>query len=204
LALVPAGAAALIFLYPTTDKEMKVYLEREEPVSMVVPKDTTFLRQIVGGTCGTIAVVHAVANALQCRDAISPESPLAKLLSDAVSVKDDVMGTSQRFVNSAAVRQAHQWAVSATTSANSKPAAGQRQGRHFLAFVNHNGHLLELDGRRAAPVCRRPSTSATTFLRHAAAEVKGIVSATQDPSVHVRCSLMALVPSYPSNVAEKK
>jgi hypothetical protein len=151
----------------------------------------------VGGTCGTIAVFHALANGTQCHDSILSGTVLEVLLNEHAGLHDadDVMNRSRRFVNSDAVRKAHDAAVTAAIreGGTTRPAAGKRQGRHFITFVNCNNHLLELDGRRPKPTCRK-ITSEDTFLRDAANEVKSIVAATQDPLIHVRCSLVALVP----------
>jgi ubiquitin carboxyl-terminal hydrolase L3 len=196
LSLVPDGAAALIFLYPTTDKDIDLYLNRTED-SFLVPNGAHFIRQIVGGTCGTIAVFHALANGTQCHDSILSGTVLEVLLNEDAVLHDadDVMSRSRRFVNSGAVRKAHDAAVAAAIreGGTRRPAAGKRQGRHFITFVNCNNHLLELDGRRPKPTCRK-ITSEATFLRDAANEVKAIVAATQDPLIHVRCTLVALVP----------
>lgn len=198
LSLVPDGAAALIFLYPTTDTDIDVHLNRSAPDSFHVPSDVHFIRQMVGGTCGTIAVLHALVNGTQCRDAILPGTALEKILNEVVDLHNDVdvMNRSRRFVNSNAVQKAHDAAVATSIregSASRPAAAGQRQGRHFITFVNHNNCLLELNGRRPTPACRM-TTSDVTFLRDAANEVKAIVAATRDPLIHVRCSLVALVP----------
>lgn len=194
LSLVPSGAAALVLLYPTTIPEINAYLRRTDSAPLQCPSNVVFLRQLVGGTCATIAVVHAVTNATSCHEAISADSPLANALKEA-SHRNDLMCRSRHFVECAAVRNAHQAAVMATINVHGTTCrAGQRQGRHFLAFVNRNGNLLELDGRRDAPVSRS-TTSADTFLSDAAAEVRGIVASTNDSSVHVRCSLVALVPT---------
>lgn len=192
------GAAALIFLYPTTDKEIDLYLKRNDTASLNVSRDVHFRRQLVGGTCGTIAVFHAIANSTQCRDGISPESLLNELLKETVEDNNDdaVMNRSRRFAESARVQKAHDAAVATgfCDGISTRPAAGQRQGRHFITFVNSHDILLELDGRRSKPVVCRTTTSAATFLKDAAAEVKAIVATTQDSSIHIRCSLVALVP----------
>lgn len=194
LSLVPPGATALILLYPTTDKDIEQCLNRVEPDVLDVPSNVVFLRQLVGGSCGTIAVVHAVTNSRQCHDAVSPSSPFAELIDNS----GDTDSKSRWFVESESVRNAHQATVKSIVGTSSQmPLAGQRQGRHFIAFVNQNDHLLELNGRNNAPICRG-TTSSISFLRDTAKEIQKIVASTRDSSVHVRCSLVALVPTSSS------
>lgn len=199
LSLLPSGAAALIFLYPTTDTDIQQYLNRSQDTPTTIPKSAVFLKQLIGGTCGTLAVVHAVTNATPCQSAISPDSPLARIRNDCDTCMD-VMARSRRFIESNGVRQSHDDAVFTMMNEygngnkSKSSLAGQRQGRHFVTFVNHEDLLLELDGRRDTPVCRG-RTSSATFLTDAVSEIRTIVASTKDESIHTRCSLVALVPT---------
>ena len=71
--LSPDRAVALILLYPTTPELEQYRLLRRvhedntntrDDATTVPIQNIVFLRQLVGGTCGTIAVVHALANCL--------------------------------------------------------------------------------------------------------------------------------------------
>jgi Ubiquitin carboxyl-terminal hydrolase, family 1 len=59
----------------------------------MIPKNVVFLRQLVGGTCGTIAVVHALANCLNhnenLTDLFPADSILVDLLRDTHAANDD-------------------------------------------------------------------------------------------------------------------
>lgn len=197
LASVQPGAVSLILLYPTVT-EAEEYLRRKVP-SSPSPSDVFFARQTVGGTCGTIAVMHALVNSIDdLGEAVAPDSVL---LSDFMDDKqhdsldkDDVVERrSQRLLDSEVIRKAHQAAYETAAGSNKTPAAGQRQGRHFITFVHMDGSLVELDGRRTAPACRG-ATCASTFLHDAAAEVRSIVAAVEDPLHQLQFSLFALVP----------
>ena len=214
------SAVALIMLYPTTDNDIQAYLAKgsqDETGQLGVSQEKTstankdshsecfFLKQIVGGTCGTIAVVHAIANTIQCHEAIALDSILSSMVNawndsgKLANSNDDILKLSRCFVTSAAVRQAHEQAA-ASSSINSKRSSttsfigiGQRQGRHFITLVHRNGTLWEVDGRRDTPT-RLGTTGERSFLTDAMARVKGILAATKDTSIHARCSLVALVP----------
>lgn len=53
----------------------------------------------------------------------------------------------------------HKFALEGQTDANS----GEPVNYHFVTYVNHNGDLYELDGRRSYPV-KHGNTSANTLL----------------------------------------
>jgi ubiquitin carboxyl-terminal hydrolase L3 len=242
LAMLPSDrVVSLILLYPTT-LHLEHYLRRNDDTmtdnnmnavssstttttttdgAITMPKipkkNVVFLRQLVGGTCGTIAVVHALANCLMnhhnenITGGVFPEdSILAELWRDAMAANDDeendeneheiqIMRRSRHFVESKQVQAARQAALAAMrrpegSSTNRASAAGIRQGRHFITFVHLHGMLVELDGRRPRPVGRRLTTG-PTFLVDAAAEITTMLTTATvtDPSIHVRCSLVALV-----------
>lgn len=191
-------AVALILLFPTTDHDIQTYLSKNSSQTWNVdttslkktpPSDCFFLKQMIGGSCGTLAVVHAMANG--CRDAIAPDSALSSMLTAWVDSPDDLAKRSHSFVNSAAVQQAHALAAASSNSTRTTSRMGQRQGRHFLTWVHRNGTLWEVDGRRDAPT-PLGTTSDCNFLQDAVVRAKGILAASCNPSIQACC--MALVP----------
>lgn len=59
------------------------------------------------------------------------------------------------------ITEAHQeLAVEGQTDANS----GEPVNHHFVVFINHNGELYELDGRKSYPI-KHGDTSDDTFLQ---------------------------------------
>ncbi|KXZ44273.1 hypothetical protein GPECTOR_70g504 [Gonium pectorale] len=80
------------------------------------------------------------------------------------------------------IEEAHQAAAAAGDTA--PPSADDDIDLHFVALVEHNGHLWELDGRRAGPVCRGP-TSPETLLKDAAAVVQQFISRSNSISFNV-------------------
>jgi Ubiquitin carboxyl-terminal hydrolase, family 1 len=237
--LPPDRAVALILLYPTTPELEQYGLRRRNEdaqhhhATEKAPTNVVFLRQVVGGTCGTIAAVHALANCLLqynndivnnnngVADLFPTDSILSYLLKDAatsrVAAHDDaidenddsntstIMRRSRAFIESKQVRAAHQAAIAAVQrkdpSSATPAAAGIRQGRHFITYIHWHGMLVELDGRRPMPVVcqggggRSSTTGQKTFLQDTAAEISTMLTmaAVTDPSVHVRCSLVALI-----------
>merc|ERR1712008_516790 len=114
LALVPHRVVALVLLYPTTT-EAEEHLRRGVEVQLgeALPESKAkvfFLRQLAGGTCGTIAVLHAIANNLTelGSGAVRPEMPLTALLKDIADGEDTTLVRSQQLLESTALRAAQE------------------------------------------------------------------------------------------------
>lgn len=67
LAFVPQPVVACIFLSPYSALKAEKQLQREriEKEGQVVHPKVYFMRQTVGNACGTVAVVHALANCME-------------------------------------------------------------------------------------------------------------------------------------------
>ena len=129
LALLPSPCLALILIYPTVSAAESFWAERCEPSKL----PTVFLRQRVGGSCGTVALLHALSNSTPAL-AVEPGSPLEALLSTPEPGDGEaalVARRSEWLANSTAVRAAHERCAELSTAA----AAAGRQGRHYVALV---------------------------------------------------------------------
>lgn len=192
-ALRGTTAVAVILLYPTIP-DIEAYLRRptnasdDAPMDGSIPRNLFFVRQLVGGSCGAIAALHAFLNAV----AIPSGSPLQDFVErDGYSMEEAaILRRSRQVVDNPSMREAHRRAAGPSSSSNSQK--GQRQGRHFLTFIQRNGRLWELDGRREAPVCR----GRQDFGSH----MQGILMSTVDPRVHFGSSVLALVPTFTEEV----
>ncbi|EOD29726.1 hypothetical protein EMIHUDRAFT_113629 [Emiliania huxleyi CCMP1516] len=147
LALLPSPCLALILIYPTVSAAESFWAERCEP-SKLRP---VFLRQRVGGSCGTVALLHALSNSTPAL-AVEPGSPLEELLSTPEPGDGEaalVARRSEWLANSTAVRAAHERCT----------------------------RLAVLDGRQPhARVVAGISTCATGFLSAAAAEAAALMA----------------------------
>jgi hypothetical protein len=200
--MVPDECAALILLYPTASRigvESSSSSETRRKCTAVSGLDRAseiaFWKQVVGGTCGTLAVTHAIANALPCHEALAKSSPCSPTVVENFTKGNlSMVERSHLFVTSEVVRQAHQAAVQVTIGGNGE--AGIRQGYHFVTFVHRSGCLWEIDGRRSGPTCLQDCTCQESFVADALAHVRSMLATSRFNEQQVlRCSVVALVRS---------
>ena len=203
---------AFILLYPTEPhveafRRQRRIPQQQEEDGVNKNKGVFFLRQLNGGACGTIAVLHALLNNRQ-HIKIENNSPLGEFLATMEMLDDDddkdaLMKRSRCLLESQGIAQAHFHASrndsDETNHGKDDPSriAGQRQGRHFITFTpSASGQcLLELDGRWPKPIWRRPiPPNTTTFVATAMKEIQLIVATLEDPRLQLSVSVVAVMP----------
>uniref|UniRef100_A0A8C7Y8P0 Ubiquitin carboxyl-terminal hydrolase n=1 Tax=Oryzias sinensis TaxID=183150 RepID=A0A8C7Y8P0_9TELE len=170
LSMVPRPVCAVLLLFPVTEKYEAFKQEEEERLKeqpQEVSPDVYFIKQTIGNACGTIGLIHAVANN-QARLEFEPDSPLKKFLEQ----------TSKMTPEERAV----------LLEKDEAPSLDDKVNLHFIAFVNVGGHLYELDGRKPFPVVHG-KTSEDTLLEDAVGVCK--VFMARDPQ-EVRFTIIAL------------
>ncbi|XP_038208180.1 ubiquitin carboxyl-terminal hydrolase [Zerene cesonia] len=184
LSWVPSPVVAVTLLFPISEayeehknKEEAEILSKGQEVS----NNLFYMKQNISNACGTIAVIHAVANNT---DKIEIADGHLKTFLDAA--KDlDPAARGTLFVNSDGIINAHkELAQEGQTPAN----PDEPVNHHFITFVHKDGVLYELDGRKAFPINHGPTT-AESFLEDAAKVCKEFMA--RDPK-EVRFTVMAL------------
>ncbi|XP_031620220.1 ubiquitin carboxyl-terminal hydrolase [Contarinia nasturtii] len=184
---LPGPVQALILLFPCSNSFEKYSKEQDEELKAnppKVPEDLFFLKQYIHNACGAIALVHSVANnpAIEIEDG----SILKKYLDEARDLTPEKRG--KLLENDKSFTDAHQEvAVEGQTDANS----GEPVNHHFVAFINFNGQLYEMDGRKTSPI-PHGKTSEESFLKDAAKLCKQAIE--RDPE-DVSFSVIALAPT---------
>ena len=236
LTLIPGIPLALIVIYPNTDAANGYFEAAATPIKNGtlagcftadhvdgdIAEDREkrpdiqpapwFVQQLVGGTCGTIAVLHALANtAASMRSSFKCDKSLSRPLHafrwSELENGDDwssdggrdprslITLRSHRLLRSSSLRAAHDRCAEATSSQLAE--AGIRQGRHYVTLICVGRELVLLDGRRQAPLrLGPPSGSSTTddaFLPRAAAEIKRLIGVVTAESPAATFSVLALV-----------
>lgn len=195
LDMVEGEVKAVLFLYPLTQPQREheavdppKKLEANQPGSGI----PFFMRQTVGNACGTVALLHALANAAQVRAAAglssitSDGSWLASFVADTREMSPDAAAT---YIAEGAAAESLERAHTATATDEANATAVETDvDTHFIAFVSAGGQLYELDGRKEGPVAHG-SCAAEELLTKAVGAIKGFME--RDPA-ELRFSITVL------------
>ncbi|XP_071639517.1 ubiquitin carboxyl-terminal hydrolase isozyme L3 [Temnothorax longispinosus] len=183
LAIVPRPVLAVILLYPFSKIDKAEEAKAEVKDSKNDGPDSVYhLKQNISNACGTIALLHSVANNL---DVIQLEDGfLKKFLDETKGLSYAERG--ERLEKSQEIIDTHM--ESAQEGQTEAPAEDMEVYHHFVAFVHKDGSLYELDGRKPAPI-NHGSTTPEALLDDAARVCKEYME--RDPN-EVRFTVVAL------------
>ncbi|KAJ8404620.1 hypothetical protein AAFF_G00334830 [Aldrovandia affinis] len=156
LGMVPRPVCAVLLLFPVTDKYESFRMEEEAKIKsqgQEVRPEVYFMKQTIGNACGTIGLIHAVANN-QARLDFEPDSALKKFLLQSSSLSPEEKATFLEKDES--IRVTHE--SSAQEGQTEAPSLDEKVDLHFIAFVNVGGCLYELDGRKPFPIAHGKTT----------------------------------------------
>ncbi|MGH0141292.1 UNVERIFIED_CONTAM: hypothetical protein FKN15_073325 [Acipenser sinensis] len=91
LSMVPRPVCSVLLLFPVTEKYESYRLEEEAKIKsqgQEVSSEVYFMKQTISNACGTIGLIHAVANN-QDRLEFGPGSALKKFLSESSSLSPE-------------------------------------------------------------------------------------------------------------------
>lgn len=176
LGMVPKPVCALLLLFPVSEKYESFRLEEEKQIKakgQEVSPDVYFMKQTIGNACGTIGLIHAVANN-QSYVEFDADSPLKKFLLGSSKLSPEEKAVFLEKDEN--IRVTHE--SSAQEGQSETPSIDDKVDLHFIAFVNVGGQLYELDGRKPFPIVHG-KTSEDSFLEDAAKMCK--VFMARDP-----------------------
>lgn len=179
LSAVPKTCCALILLFPLTQQHKDFREQQADKIG----KDSGiyFLKQVASNSCGTIALLHAVANN-KGKVTFVGNSALQTFLDETADMSSD--GRAKHLEKNMTIFEAH----------NRVAAQGQCRPEddqvnfHSIAFVNVNGQLYEFDGKMNGPL-NHGATSNESFIMDAAKVCNGFM---QREKGEVRFSSVAL------------
>mmetsp|Transcript_12102 Transcript_12102/g.25789 ORF Transcript_12102/g.25789 Transcript_12102/m.25789 type:complete len:263 (+) Transcript_12102:42-830(+) len=208
LEMVPSPVSAVMVLFPMTDKVVERRKElhskstvgtnsntKKESINTAKEGDydnVWYIRQRIRNACGTIAVLHALANAPKdiIELSIAPSSWLHSFLQHCPPSLTPI-DKAGILENDPTIETFHEDASNDSANQTSRGDKGDDIDLHFVAFVNANDKLYELDGRvDQGPVCHGRTTQ-QTLLRDACGVVKQWMEADPDD---MRFTILALAP----------
>ncbi|XP_058049801.1 ubiquitin carboxyl-terminal hydrolase isozyme L1 [Ahaetulla prasina] len=139
LSAVPSPACALLLLFPLTAQHENFRKKQiDELKGQEVSSEVYFVKQTASNSCGTIGLIHAVANN-QDKIRFDGGSALKEFLTSTAGLSPDER--AKRLENS--------------------KAEDDKVNFHFILFASVDGHLYELDGRMPFPIKHGASSEAT-------------------------------------------
>ncbi|XP_031612822.1 ubiquitin carboxyl-terminal hydrolase isozyme L1 [Oreochromis aureus] len=179
LSSVPKPCCALMLLFPLTQQHETFRAQQADKVSG--GSEAYFLKQTAVNSCGTIALLHAVANNKD-KMTFDGASALKKFLDETANMSPD--DRAKHLEKNQAIFDAHN---EIAAQGQCRPEA-DKVNFHFIAFVNVNGQLYEFDGKINGPVNHGP-TKEESFVMDAAKVCRGFMEREKG---EVRFSAVAL------------
>lgn len=144
--LVPSPILAVLLLFPFSKEDDKYCKDQEdnaENKSEETNPNLYFMRQTISNACGTVALIHAIANSFdKLSKSIAPDSPI-KIFIDATR--------SLSPIEKAKVLESNE-EIATALEASQERDLGEKCDYHFVTIVCAGSGLFELDGRKLAPV----------------------------------------------------
>lgn len=183
LEMIAQPVQAVLLLYPLT-KVQNEYRDSPESIVKDSSSDVWFIKQRIGNACGTIALLHALLNGP--KELFVPDSWLAQFA--RATQTSTPIDRAQQLEQDNQIAKHHDQATSSEQNATTRGCLDDNLITHFVALVEVNGKLYELDGRKEGPICHGPCQN---LLKDGCAVVKKFME--RDPD-EVRFTIMALVP----------
>lgn len=160
LAFVPQPCYGVVALFPISDNYEKARAEEEAHIkakgqAAISPK-LWFTKQTVGNACGTVAILHTLANTGKLIG-LSDDTPVGRFFAKTRPMNAD--DKAQALEDDTEISTAHSSAGQEGQTA--APDLGERVDMHFVALVHLDGGLYELDGRKPFPIHHGPTTEGT-------------------------------------------
>ncbi|KAF0882831.1 UCHL1 hydrolase, partial [Crocuta crocuta] len=152
----------------------------EELKGQEVSPKVYFMKQTIGNSCGTVGLIHAVANN-QDKLEFEDGSVLKQFLSETEKLSPE--DRAKCFEKNEAIQAAHD-----AVAQEGQCRVDDKVNFHFILFNNVDGHLYELDGRMPFPV-NHGTSSEDSLLQDAAKVCREFTEREQG---EVRFSAVAL------------
>ncbi|KAL4640351.1 ubiquitin carboxyl-terminal hydrolase isozyme L1 [Arapaima gigas] len=159
---VPRPSGAVMLLFPLTQQHEAFRKKQTAEMGSNSKEDPKvyFIKQTVVNSCGTVGLLHAVANNKSSLE-FDDNSTLKKFLEETASMSP--ADRAKQLEGNKEIHAAHD-----DVAAEGQCRVEQDNVNfHFITFVNVDGQLYELDGRLEHPV-NHGATKEATFVMDAA------------------------------------
>jgi len=187
LQMIPQPVAAVIMLYPLTDKQESQY--DQDNVAEDALESVWFIQQRIGNACGTIGLLHAVLNTPEGLRSFPEDSWLYNFQQEC-PIPLDPIRKAEILEGDEKIATMHDQATASESNQTDRGNLDDEIITHFVALVCVNDKLYELDGRKRAPVLHGKTTQ-MDLLKDACGVVRKYME--RDPE-EMRFTILALAP----------
>ena len=177
LMMVPKPVCALLLLFPISESYEKFRLEEEVTIKkegQVVSEKVYFTTQTVRNACGTVGIIHSIANNLD--ELNLKDGHLKSFIAETQSLSPKEK--AEKLETNEGITQCH--GDSALEGQTQAPPIDEKVNLHFIALVHKDGYLYELDGSKPFPI-NHGKSSPDSFLEDAVRVCK--VFMDRDPTM---------------------
>ncbi|TPX32594.1 hypothetical protein SmJEL517_g04266 [Synchytrium microbalum] len=156
LQFVPKPVIAVLLLFPVTDKYEQYRREEEAKIKkngQTVSDKIWFTRQTIENACGTIGLLHSLANNSDVLQ-VEKDGGLSRILHRTGTKSAD--DRAEELEKDQDLAKAHD--ESSREGQSEVPDAEEDVDLHFVCFVKQDECLYELDGRKPFPINHGPCT----------------------------------------------
>ncbi|ORX77326.1 peptidase C12, ubiquitin carboxyl-terminal hydrolase 1 [Anaeromyces robustus] len=149
LMFVSQPCLAVLLLFPITEESENLTKNENERIKkegQTVSKDIYFSNQTIPNACGTMAILHALLNNTELVDI--GDGILKKIYQDTKELSP--MDKAKYLEQSKDLANVHsEYSIKGQTTVTE---ADDNVDLHFICFIQKNGDLYELDGRKEFPI----------------------------------------------------
>lgn len=180
---------SLILLFPCTDEYYKfrdAQFEEIKSKGQTIGNNVYYMKQVVPNACGTVALIHSVAN--NKTEINLGDGFLKQFIEDTQNL--DPVKRGEMLENAENIINLHK--EIAQEGQTEAPQPEMPVNNHFVAFVQVDGSIYELDGRKEFPINHGPISKPDDFLEKAVDICKDYIKRQPD---NVQFSVVALGPA---------
>lgn len=205
LAMVPRPVSAIVLLFPLTEGLREPIASGDAGKSRDNGSDNgseagngsgvSWFRQSIKNACGLYAVLHALSNN---KEILEPTSVLGNFLESHSAMRFDDEQTN-KFVLDAADKYRETFTMGSTSYPQDVDPSQIEVNLHFVTYVVQNGHVYELDGRRAGPLdLGTADDSASDILAQPLlkSRIQELMSAAQNSQDSLNFSILGLTEAW--------
>lgn len=179
LSMVPTPVHAFLVVFPINKKTEKLSSKlsktHEATLDFLKKNNVIFIKQYVPNACGTVAIIHALANNINVLGNVDPESPIFKflqsdssLLSENMSEEEKQKVRAEKMGNILKDNQSIQNIHESCATAEGSTEIELDVLLHFSCFVSIGGRCVELDGRQENIILHGETPTNADFVKAAA------------------------------------